>query len=354
MSWFAEEAAQGNAMRGQFVRDSLLQEQMAGKMRCNVCQRRCVLGPGARGWCRTRENQQGRLVTLIYGAVSSIAVNPVEKKPFFHFHPGSRNLTSGSWSCNFGCPWCQNWSISKVPPPTEDEFVSPKGFVALAVEEGCQGTSISFNEPTLSLEWSLEVFQEARAHGLYNTFVTNGYMTSEALALLVDAGLDAMNVDVKGSAEAVKRYCKGIDQEGVWASSQSALRAGMHLEITTLVIPDVNDDEATLTEIAARIVRDLGPQVPWHVCSYYPAYRFRAPPTPVSSLERARQLGMEAGLEFVYTGNVPGHRGEDTLCPDCGSTLIRRRGFDVLANRLRNSRCPDCGREIAGIWGEGE
>jgi pyruvate formate lyase activating enzyme len=238
-----------------------------------------------------------------------------------------------------------------VPPPADGEFISPDRFVFLAIRDGCRGTSISFNEPTLSLEWSLDVFRLARPRGLYNTYVTNGYMTPEALTLLVEAGLDAMNVDVKGSAEAVRRHCKGIDQEHVWAVCQFARRAGVHLEITTLVIPGVNDDEASLTEIAARIARDLGPDVPWHVSAYFPAYRFRAPPTPVSTLERAGRIGKDAGLEFVYTGNVPGHRGEDTLCPGCGHTLIRRRGFDVLSNRLRDGHCPECGRAIAGVWG---
>jgi len=192
--------SKGVRMGDLFLRGTLLQEATDGKVRCHVCERRCALIPGGLGWCRTRENRGGRLVTLTYGAVSSLSANPMEKKPFYHFHPGTFALTAGSWSCNFGCPWCQNWEISKVPPSGRGEYLSPERFVELTMRHGCQGTSISFNEPTLSLEWSLDVFRLARGRGLYNTYVTNGYMTPEALSLLIDAGLDAMNVDVKGDA----------------------------------------------------------------------------------------------------------------------------------------------------------
>jgi len=327
-----------------------LQEKANGKIRCNVCERRCTLVPGGLGWCRTRQNRAGRLVTLIYGAVSSLAANPIEKKPFYHFHPGTFALTSGSWSCNFGCPWCQNWDISKAAPSGRGEYVAPERFVQLTAQYGCQGTSISFNEPTLSLEWSLDVFRWARARGLYNTYVTNGYMTPEALSLLMDAGLDAMNVDVKGDAESVRRFCKGVDVVKVWATCKAARARGVHVEITTLVIPGVNDAEATLREIAGRIAAELGTATPWHVSAYRPAYRFAAPPTPLRTLERAWQIGRDAGLEFVYIGNVPGHRLDNTYCPRCGALLIERLGFDVLMNALRSGQCPRCGYAVAGMW----
>jgi len=339
-------------MESPFVRESLLQEGTNGKVRCHVCERRCTIGVGGAGWCRTRQNRDGRLVTLIYGAASSIAVNPIEKKPFYHFYPGTLTLTAGSWSCNFGCPWCQNWDISKTPPPHAGEYVSPERFVKLAENYTCQGTSISFNEPTLSLEWSLDVFRLARRRGLYNTYVTNGYMTPEALSLLIDAGLDAMNVDVKGDATVVKKYCKGVDVDKVWAVCRLARSSSVHIEITTLVIPTVNDSDATLRSIAERIVSDLGPDVPWHVTGYYPAYKFAAPPTSIRTLERAWRIGRDAGLEFVYVGNVPGHRYDDTYCPACNTLLIRRQGFDVLRNTVRDGRCPHCNRPIAGVWGE--
>ncbi len=333
-----------------FIRKSLLQEQLDGKVRCQTCERRCEIVRGGVGWCKTRRNRDGILMTLIYGAVSSAAVNPVEKKPFYHFHPGTLTLTAGSWSCNFACPWCQNWDISKVIPPRHTDFLSPDHFVELACSEGCQGISISFNEPTLSLEWSLDVFRLARGRGLYNTYVTNGYMTAEALSQLIEAGLDAMNVDVKGDASAVKRFCGGVDVEKVWAACRTARSCRVHVEITTLVIPGVNDTEATLGGIARRIADDLGPSVPWHVTAYRPAYRFEAPATPVSTLERAHRIGKERGLEFVYTGNVPGHPDDNTYCPKCNRLLIQRFGFDVVQNRLRTGCCPACGHSISGVW----
>jgi pyruvate formate lyase activating enzyme len=287
---------------------------------------------------------------LIYGAVSSLAANPIEKKPFYHFHPGTSAFTVGSWSCNFGCPWCQNWDISKAAPPARPEYVSPELFIELTENSGSQGTSISFNEPTLSLEWSLDVLRLARKRNLYNTFVTNGYMTPEALSLLIDAGLDAMNVDMKGDAVAVKKFCKGIDVDNVWATCRLGRSRGVHVEITTLVIPTVNDSDVTLGLVAQRIVNEVGQDVPWHVSAYYPAYRFDAPSTPMETLERAWRIGKEAGLHFVYVGNVPGHRYDNTYCPGCGTLLIRRRGYDIAANLVRNGQCPNCGHGVAGVW----
>jgi pyruvate formate lyase activating enzyme len=343
----------GTIGKSPFIREAMLWERTDNKIRCNVCERRCMIVEGGLGWCRTRQNRDGRLVTLIYGAASSLAANPIEKKPFYHFWPRTGAFTAGSWSCNFGCPWCQNWDISKTPPPARDRYVSPEGFIAMTEESGCAGTSISFNEPTLSLEWSLEVFRLARRRGLYNSFVTNGYMTPEALDLLVEAGLDAMNVDIKGDAAAVRKYCKGIDVEKVWEACKLARQRGVHIEITTLVIPTVNDSDEVLRGIARRIVSDLGPAAPWHVSAYFPAYRFNAPPTPVYTLENAWKIGRSAGLEFVYAGNIHGHPYDNTYCPACNALLIQRMGFDVLINRIRGGHCSKCGREITGVWKEG-
>jgi pyruvate formate lyase activating enzyme len=337
-------------MDRRFVREALLQEKVNGKIRCNACQRRCTLGPCGYGRCRTRQNTHGQLVTRIYGQVSALAADPIEKKPFYHFHPGTRTLTMGSWSCNFGCPWCQNWAIARTAPPKQGRYISPERFVKLAERVGCRGVSVSYNEPTLSLEWSLDIFRLARAGGLYTTYVTNGYLTPEALDLLREAGLDAMNIDIKGGAEGVKRFCKGVDVEKVWDLASRAHTHGVHVEITTLVIPTVNDTEPILRSIVERIVSDLGPDVPWHVTGYYPAYRFTAPPTPLVTLEDARRLGRDAGLNFVYLGNVRGRGYGDTECPVCGARLIHRLGFEVLRNWMRNGRCPQCSKPIAGVW----
>ena len=337
-----------------FVRESVLQERTDGKVRCAICERRCLLVAGGTGWCRTRQNRGGTLVTLTYGAISSLGVNPIEKKPFYHFHPGTKTLTAGSWSCNFDCPWCQNWDISRTKPPFAGNYVSPEQFVTLAVRRGCQGTSISFNEPTLSLEWSSDVFRLARLRDLYNTFVTNGYMTPEALDLLIKAGLDAMNVDIKGNAALVNRFCRGVDVEKVWANCKRGRSRGLHIEITTLVIPGVNDADEILQQIAQRLAGELGREVPWHLSGYFPAYKFAAPPTSLATLERAWQIGKDAGLQFVYLGNVPGHRYDNTYCPSCHAVLIEGRGLDLTHVSIDRGCCPRCGLQVAGIWGRNE
>ena len=334
-------------MKQPTVREASLYERLGeGKVRCGVCERRCVVRPGELGFCRTRKNTDGRFYTLIYGDISSISANPIEKKPFYHFWPGSRALTVGSWSCNFTCPWCQNWSISKFPPdPERANYISPEKFVEMTVASGCQGTSVSFNEPTLMLEWSADVFRLARRRNLYNTFVSNGYMTVEALRLLAEAGLDALNVDVKGGPEAVKRYC-GADVEVVWRNIREARRLGLHVEIVNLVIPGVNDGEDDLRRLARRCLLEAGEEVPLHFTAYYPAYKFSAPPTPVKTLERAHEIAKEEGLKFVYIGNVLGHRYENTYCPECGRMLIKRFGFEVVEVSLKGHRCRFCGAEI--------
>jgi pyruvate formate lyase activating enzyme len=335
-------------MSNRFVQPARLQESTDDDVRCLTCERQCVIAEGERGWCGTRENHGGTLYTLIYGAVSSLSCNPIEKKPLYHFYPGSVALTAGSWSCNFDCPWCQNWHISKRVD-CDNRFMAPEEFVQRAQQQGCQGTSISFNEPTLSLEWSLDVFPLAREAGLYNTYVTNGYMTEEALQLLIEAGLDAMNVDVKGDRAAMKQYCRA-DVDVVWRNCQFASQSGVWIEITTLVVPGVNDTEDTLRTVAHRIVDEIGPDTPWHVSRYFPAYRFERNPTPVSTLERAREIGTEAGLRYVYLGNVPHHGGEDTICPECGRILLKRDGFrSSSCDVTSKGRCPRCGQKIAGV-----
>ncbi len=335
------------------VREAALYERLDGSVRCGTCEHFCVIPPGGRGFCGTRVNVGGTLYTLEYGDVGSfIAVNPIEKKPLYHFYPGSYALTAGSWSCNFLCPWCQNWHMSKsLPDPARCWYVSPEEFVDMVEKYGCQGTSMSFNEPTLFLEYSLDVFRLARSRGYYNTFVTNGYMSLEALRLLREGGLDAANIDVKGDGGVVRRFC-GADVEKVWRNSVEAKRLGIWVEITTLVIPGLNDSEECLRGIARRIVKDLGDETPWHVTQYYPAYRavevgLYNGRTPVQTLERTWKIGKEEGLKYVYVGNVPGHRYENTYCPRCGELLIKRFGFEVIKCRITpQKKCPKCGEEI--------
>ncbi|MGQ9788444.1 MAG: AmmeMemoRadiSam system radical SAM enzyme [Candidatus Hadarchaeaceae archaeon] len=328
------------------IREAILYEKINDRVKCALCERRCLILPGKFGFCQTRLNVKGNFYTVAYGNISSISANPIEKKPFYHFWPGSFALTCGGWSCNFECPWCQNWHISKPPPnPESANYISPKNFVELTMKRRCQGTSISFNEPTLMFEYSLDVFKLARAQGLYNTMVSNGYMTLEALRMLHEAGLDAINIDVKGDAEVVRKYCGG-DVRLVWRNVRESKRLGIHLEVVNLVIPGVNDLDEQLRGLVKRHYREAGKETPLHFTAYSPAYRFEAPPTPVSTLERAHDIALSEGLEFVYIGNIPGHKHENTYCPGCGELLIRRYGLELLKSKLRNNSCPRCGREI--------
>ena len=333
-------------------REALFYERAGSRVICLTCERRCRLEDGEEGFCRTRVNEGGKLYTLIYGDISSLSANPIEKKPLFHFYPGTKALTCGSWGCNFTCPWCQNYDISKNPKG-RGEYISPEEFIELTKKYKCRGTSISFNEPTLLLEYSIDVFRLARKEGLYNTFVTNGYMTEMALEALMEAGLSAMNIDVKGDGEAVRKYC-GADVEKVWRNARIAKENGIWVEITILIIPGVNDREDVLRDIAWRIKNELGDETPWHVTRYYPAYdfasKFYVPPTEIEKLELAYEIGRKEGLKFVYIGNVPGHKYENTYCPVCGEELIRRYIFDIIKMNLDGKRCPSCGYEIPIIF----
>lgn len=331
-----------------WVKVALLYQELEGqRVRCSTCERLCQIEPEKLGFCKTRKNTGGKLYTLEYGNVSSLNANPIEKKPLFHFYPGSKALTVGSWSCNFTCPWCQNFDISKTPPDQKPaNFVSPEEFIKLMKEYRCQGTSISFNEPTLSLEYSMDIFRLAREKGYYNTYVTNGYMTLDALRLLIDNGLHAMNIDIKGNHRVVKEYC-GADVEVVWRNAREAKKSGVHIEITTLIIPGVNNDKKDLKDIAKKISAELGADTPWHCSGYSPAYKFNVPSTPIHTVELARNIGISQGLKYVYLGNVPGHKYENTYCPNCGELLIERYIFDITQYEItQDKKCPQCGHPI--------
>ncbi|MEM2901801.1 MAG: AmmeMemoRadiSam system radical SAM enzyme [Candidatus Bathyarchaeia archaeon] len=329
------------------VREARLYESLVnGRAQCFTCERRCIVKEDGWGFCKTRKNIKGCLYTVIYGDLSSVSINPIEKKPFFHYKPGSLALTIGSWGCNFTCPWCQNHEISKTPPSLNDgNYVNPWTLVERALEGGCDGTSVSFNEPTLQLEYSLDLFHLAKSRGLYNTYVSNGYMTPEALKMLKDAGLDAVKIDLKGGCEAVRKYC-GADVEKVWRNINLARSLGLHVEVVCLIIPGVNDNQATVEEVCSRL-SEMDEEIPLHFTRFHPEYQMTdRPSTPVKTLERAVEAAYRHGLKYVYLGNVPGHRYENTYCPECGGLLIARQGFTVLKNRLSGNRCPRCGCRI--------
>jgi len=243
--------------------------------------------------------------------------------------------------------WCQNYDISKAPPEVEKPtYIAPEKLVSMAKQWGCQSISFSFNEPTLQTEYALDVMKLARAEGLTTNYVTNGYMTGDVLDALIDEGLDAMSVDVKGCREAVRRFC-GADVEVVWRNLERAYSRGVHVEVVNLVIPGVNDDEKCFREIAQRLLRACGEDAPLHFTRYYPAYKFTAPPTPTETLEKAREVALEEGLRYVYVGNVPGHPYENTYCHSCGKEVVRRYVFEVIGWRLDSeNRCTFCGEKI--------
>jgi pyruvate formate lyase activating enzyme len=333
------------SLRTPTVRESLLYERGEQWVICKLCERRCRISEGERGLCRARINLGGRLFTLTYGDISAIQSRPIEIKPFFHFHPGSTALTISTWSCNFPCPWCQNFHLSRrSPEPQAASFIAPADLVKRAVEGGDSGICVSFNEPTLLFEYCLDVFPLAKARGLYNCFVSNGYMTLEALGMLRDAGLDAIKIDVKGSDEVYKSYC-AARSDVVWRNIREAKRLGMHVEVVNLIITGVNDDEASLKEMIQRC-REIDPSMPLHFTRYFPAHQFSSPATHVEVLEESYLMARREGVKFPYLGNVPGHEYENTYCPSCGELLIERLSNKVIACYIRDGRCPRCGESM--------
>lgn len=342
-------AAEGALLSLPTVRECrLATKQARDRIRCDVCERHCLLPNLRAGFCKARIHVEGRLWTATYGDISVLSVNPIEKKPFFHLWPGSYWLTAGTWGCNLTCPWCQNYDINRVPvDPLRARHLSPGVFVTRALQERCRGTSLSFNEPTLFFEYALDLFPAAHVAGLSNNFVSNGYMTPEALRLLKEAGLDAIKFDLKGDWEVTRRYC-AANVEIVWRNIRLAKELGLHVEVVALVIPGVNDEQACLSKIIERHLKEAGPDTPLHFTRFFPAYQMTdRPPTPVSTLEAACRLARSYGLHYVYVGNVPGHRLENTYCPSCSTLLIQREGVAVRRIRLEEDhRCPTCRQEI--------
>ncbi len=332
-------------------KEALLYQRLdAGAVTCLTCQRRCVIPEGKTGWCRTRVNEGGSLLSLIYGEVSSVSANPIEKKPVFHFLPGSRWLSLGSVGCNFRCPGCQNWEIAHWKEgPMFTEYVAPEKCVSRAVAMGCVGISWTFNEPSLWFEYTLDAAKIAKERGLLTNYVTNGTLTEEALATLAPY-LDVYRVDIKGFSEETHQILGHLKEfSGILEVTVKAKESGMHVEVVTNVIPGINDSDHELREIAAWIGHALGPETPWHVTRYYPQFQLQdVPPTSIARLERAREIGREAGLWYVYLGNVPGHEWENTYCHRCGVLLIERYIFDIVQNRIENGNCPQCGTAIPG------
>ena len=324
------------------------------KVKCNLCSHRCVIKDGRRGLCSVRENQAGKLHTLVYGKVIARHVDPIEKKPLFHFLPGTLSYSIATAGCNFRCKFCQNADIAQMPTDHKGmilgDTVTPEEMVDAAAKAGCRSISYTYTEPTVFFELAYDTAKIAHKRGIRNVFVTNGYMTAEALGM-INPYLDAANVDLKAFTEKYYKDLCGARLKHVQKTLKRMKDCGIFVEITTLIVPGLNDDSTELQQLAGFIADDLGTDTPWHISRFHPTYKLTdRPPTPVKTLTKAREIGLQAGLKYVYTGNVPSNTGENTFCPGCGERVIERWGFQVGAMRIKDGRCTSCGERVEGVW----
>ena len=344
-----------------------------GRVHCTLCPHDCRIADGSRGACAVRYHEHGVLYTLVADRVVASNVDPVEKKPLFHFLPGTLAYSIAAVGCNQQCAFCQNWDIAQWPReelprrlagehhasplPLEalayvipGRETSPDAIVEAAVAAGASSIAYTYTEPTIYVELALDTAAKARARGLRNIFVTNGYTGQAAIRTLATV-LDAANVDLKFFRESSYRTVSRAGLQPVLDAIRLYRELGVWIEVTTLVIPGVNDSDGELRDIA-RFIRSVDADVPWHVSRFHPTHRMLdRPATPVETLRRATRIGLDAGLRYVYEGNVPGSGArEDTCCPACGAVVVERRGFAVIANRVAGGRCASCGAAIAGVW----
>ena len=332
------------------VKEAMLWEKLEdGSVRCHLCSHHCRVAQGKRGICGVRENRDGVLYTLVYGKAIASHVDPIEKKPLFHFMPGSRAYSIATVGCNFRCAFCQNWTISQAPflgdGRIPGDSLPPEAVVRQAQAARCRSISYTYTEPTIFFEYAIDAARLAHEAGLKNTFVTNGFESPDAVRAMTGL-IDAANVDLKSfSDEFYKRYCKARLQP-VLDSIANMVEAGIFVEVTTLIIPGLNDSPFELREIAKFLV-GLSPDIPWHVSRFHPDFQaLQIPPTPAETIYRAIDIGREAGLHYVFAGNLPGGHFEDTVCPHCGETVIKRYGFSISRMALNGSRCGHCNAEL--------
>jgi len=337
---------------GEVLTEARYYTKLDGKrVQCQLCFRRCTIAPGQRGECGVRENRDGTLYSLVYGQPCAIQIDPVEKEPLFHLLPGTTTLCLGTAGCNLKCTFCQNWYMSvRTPEELDNTPLSPEEAVNLAIEQGCSSMSFTYNEPTVFYEYMYDVAKLARERGLGTYFHTNGALNPEPLRELLKH-MDAVCVDLKGFTAEFYRETSNSELEPVLSTLKTIREEGIHLEIVNLVIPTLNDDPGDI-ELMCHWIRDnLGEDTPLHFSRFFPTYKLlRLSPTPIKTLEMARQIARNAGLNYVYIGNVPGHPANSTFCPQCGRTLIERVHFSVMDNHIREARCPFCGGEVCGVW----
>ena len=322
-----------------------------GRVRCNLCPHRCTIADGSRGICRVRENRGGGLYTLSWGRPCAIHADPIEKKPFYHFLPGSTALSLSTVGCNMKCLFCQNWQISQSSPEDLDtEIVNPAFFAKKAIKAGASSIAFTYGEPVVFIEYAMEIAETARASGIRNVVISNGYIEQKPLAALCSS-VDALKIDLKAYEDGYYRKICGARLDPVLRSLVEIRSRGVWLEIVYLMVPTLNDDADTIAGMARWIRTELGPDVPVHFSRFHPAYRLSdLPPTPVSSLEAARERCLDAGLEYVYIGNVAGHAADSTYCRSCFRKIIDRSGYTIRSIEMDDDKCRYCGTVQPGVW----
>ena len=333
------------------MKEALLYEKAGdGKVQCCLCSHRCKIAPGKRGICAVRENIDGTLYSLVYGKVIAQHVDPIEKKPLFNFHPGSKSYSIATVGCNFSCLHCQNYDISQFPRKHQiipGDEITPEQVVQAAEKAGCRSISYTYTEPTIFFEFAYDCAKLAREKGIKNVFVSNGYTTPEATRIIAPY-LDANNIDLKGDDSFYKKLCSAKLQP-VLDTIKLMKELGVWVELTTLIIPTYNDSEDFL-KWAAGFIKSVSADIPWHVTQFYPTYKLLDQPrTPIKVLRMARDIGLKTGLKYVYEGNVPGEGGENTYCHSCGEVLIERIGYTLGAIKIKNSQCIKCGTGVSGV-----
>ena len=321
------------------------------RVRCTLCPRQCTVADMERGYCGVRENRGGRYYTLVYARPCALHVDPIEKKPLFHFLPGTKAFSIATAGCNLKCRFCQNWRISQSrPEQVESVHVSPARTVAYARRTGSRSIAYTYSEPTIFYEYMHDTAKIGRTKGVHSVMISNGYMQPDAMKQLAEH-LSAVKVDLKAFTEKFYREVCSGHLKPVLATLKLLKKLGMWTEIVVLVVPTLNDAPKEIAEMCDWVASELGPDVPLHFTRFHPTYKIRnLPPTPVRTLERCRRTGLDKGLRYVYAGNVPGHPGENTYCPKCGKPVITRLGFRIAEMNLTDGTCAACGTPIAGVW----
>ena len=336
------------------VRDAMWYERLPDKaVRCLLCPRECVVAEVERGYCGVRENQAGQYKTLVYGTLCSVNMDPIEKKPLYHYLPTTPALSVATAGCNMECKFCQNWRISQYRPEQVDSLVvPPENLVRVARNRGAPTMAFTYSEPVVFYEYMHDAAAEGRKNGVGSVMISNGYIREDPMRELCKH-LTGVKVDLKAFTETFYVDQCSAHLEPVLKTLEVLADVGMHTEIVVLLIPTLNDSMGEIRQMATWIVKHMGPDVPLHFSRFHPTYRVKnLPPTPVATLDRARKTAMDAGLRFVYVGNVPLHEGGHTYCPGCGKVVIRRVGYRTDTSNLKDGTCRSCGRKIPGVWSQ--